>query len=308
MTTAYGAASRDGQLFQVASRQRDDLCGGRHPEGDLDRRYRQRSAHRQLYRQGLRRAQDHRHDAPQRPDQRLSDPKSKANVLGTELRRDGASLRLHGQTARSRAKATRRPQSRSAMAATNSAYLEQTIENQAGADNAGTQLALYFARKAPTHHHGLSDPGRSGPAEVRADLVRPADLVLEPEYRHPQAVCSTAQVHRPQGSGEGQALVARFSALYDLANPSTAQSNVTALFGTSTELRVVDPGPLPRGLRQSRAALFNPCAIRSMRPAVSPSAWATVSARAAVLASRPHVRRASRRVRPPAPRCAARPR
>ena len=164
----------------------------------------------------------------------LSDPKSKANVLGSDYvsMAQAFEFTTKGTIARESNQAA---QSRSAVAATNTAYIEQTIETVAGGDNAGTQLALYFARKAPTIttvYQILADPALLKFAQTSFGLPTSSSS----QNIDSQAALLQKKLKIPdlRDPAKVKTLVARFAALYDLANPSTAQSNVTALFSTST--------------------------------------------------------------------------
>ena len=164
----------------------------------------------------------------------LSDPKSKANVLGSDYANIAAAFEFTTKGTVGR-EANQTAQSRSALAATNSAYIEQTIETQAGNDNPGTQLALYFARKAPTItnvYQILADPA----------LLKFAQTLLNlPTSSSSQNIDSQADVLKTklkptdlQDPAKVKTFIARFSALYDLANPSADQSGIATLFGTAT--------------------------------------------------------------------------
>jgi hypothetical protein len=74
-------------------------------------------------------------------------------------------------------------------------YLRQTLEEQAGDENQGVRLALYFQRKAETIDELLRGSGGSGPVPGRAHNARPARFV---RHRHRQA---GRDVLRPPRSG-----------------------------------------------------------------------------------------------------------
>ena len=122
-------------------------------------------------------------------------------------------------------------------------YMRQTLEQNAGADNEGVRLALYFERKASsiTSAFGiLADPALAKvvytalglPDSFRsADIDRQAALIGER--------LNFEDFKDPELTGE---FLKRFTSLWELSNPSSPQASITALFaqppqaGISTKL------------------------------------------------------------------------
>ena len=165
-----------------------------------------------------------------------SDPKSKANVLGTNYAQIAGAFEFTktGTIAREPAATA---QSKTQLATTNSAYLEQTVEDEAGTNNPGTQLALYFARKAPTltnAYQVLADPALLKVAQTLLGLPAAASTTdIDVQAKQISNGIKFTDLTNPV---KLNALVSRFAALYDVANPSsTAQDNISLLFGGSSD-------------------------------------------------------------------------
>lgn len=163
----------------------------------------------------------------------VSDLKSAANKLGPSYANIAAAFEFTktGTIARESANAV---QSKAALAATNSGYLDDTIETEAGASNEGTRLALYFARKAPTivnAYQILADPALLKVAQTILGLSSTSTTNIDLQAKQIGNGIKTADLTNPV---KVNALVSRFAALYDLANPSTSQSDVSVLFGGSS--------------------------------------------------------------------------
>ena len=116
-------------------------------------------------------------------------------------------------------------------------YVRQTLEENAGADNEGVRLALYFERKAS----GISDP-----YEILADpaLLKVAQTALgiPPETgtqdidRQAALIAKRLDVADLQDPEKLDAFLTRFASLWDVRNPPSAvTSPALALIARPTE-------------------------------------------------------------------------
>lgn len=125
----------------------------------------------------------------------------------------------------------------SATTETISKYVQQTLERKEGEQNEGVQLALYFKRKASaiTTHMGLLGDKAvlkfvqtvfNIPAEAsKADL----DAQVRNLKKH-------IKIEDLQDPAKVEKLIQRFSAMWDMNNPTQATMNpILNLFGDSTE-------------------------------------------------------------------------
>ena len=161
--------------------------------------------------------------------------KSAANTLGPNYQKIAAAFEFTttGTIGREPAVAA---QSKTTLAATNSAYLESTVETQAGSTDQGTQLALYFARKAPSLTNAyqiLADPALLKVAQTVLGL--PASTSTTDIDIQAKQISNGIKFTDLTDPTKLNALVSKFSALYDLANPTnTAVDDVSILFGGSS--------------------------------------------------------------------------
>jgi hypothetical protein len=109
-------------------------------------------------------------------------------------------------------------------------YVRQTLESDAGDQNDGVRLALYFQRMAPTiksAYNILADPA----------LIKVAQTVLQiPPQSSQQDIAVQAQTISSrinlkdlQDPQKLQKFIQRFAVLYDLQNPSGASQPANAL-------------------------------------------------------------------------------
>ncbi len=111
-------------------------------------------------------------------------------------------------------------------------YLRQTLEVNAGADNQGVRLALYFERKAPevTSALGLlADPALLtvvqtalgiSPATSAVNIDKQADLIAE-----------RLDIEDLKDPAKLDELLQRFTVLWEVSNPQTAASVPNILIG-----------------------------------------------------------------------------
>jgi hypothetical protein len=150
---------------------------------------------------------------------RLTDPRWRDFVTTFNFARNGAAT-----TSFTRAKA-----------GTVERYEQQALEEQAGAQNQGVRLALYFQRKAPTINSTLEILADRALSEVvRTALgIAPASatLPLERQVATIEAKLDVADFRDPD---KLDAFLNRFTARWDIANGAAASSATTpAMFARS---------------------------------------------------------------------------
>ncbi len=160
--------------------------------------------------------------------------KSVANTLGPNYEDIAAAFEFTttGTIGREPAAAA---QSKTTLAATNGAYLEATVETQAGATDPGTQLALYFARKAPSLTNAyqiLADPALLKVTQTVLGL--PASTSTTDIDIQAKQISNGIKFTDLANPVKLNALVSKFAALYDLANPTNTVDNITMLFGSTS--------------------------------------------------------------------------
>lgn len=116
-------------------------------------------------------------------------------------------------------------------AGTVSSYLRQTVETQAGDENEGVRLALYFERKAPTITSGysiLADSALLKVAQTALGLSSQsgsADIDVQAKY-----IESRIDIKSLSDPDELKKFLTRFTAMWEVANPSsTATTSVATL-------------------------------------------------------------------------------
>ncbi|GEP03205.1 DUF1217 domain-containing protein [Methylobacterium oxalidis] len=116
------------------------------------------------------------------------------------------------------------------------AYLRQTIETQAGEEDTGVRLALYFARKAPdltSAYEILGDPALSQVANTVLGLPATSGAATsEALARRASLIEAKIDVASFRDPAKLEAFVKRFAAIWDAQNNAT-QAPVLALFGVS---------------------------------------------------------------------------
>ena len=114
-------------------------------------------------------------------------------------------------------------------------YLRQTLEQNAGVDNEGVRLALYFQRNAPTitsAYEILADPALS--------IVARTILSLPPEFAgtniDKQAEFFEEKIDFSEFSDPEKLnnLLQRFTSLWELENPSTTVTSASLFSSSST--------------------------------------------------------------------------
>lgn len=160
----------------------------------------------------------------------LADPKSKANTLGPAYGRMAAAFAFtkSGTVAREPALAA---QSKSQIFATTAAYLQQTMESEAGADNEGVRLALYFKRMAPTITSAFSVLADKALLKVVQTVLNlPASSKADIDTQAKQ-ITDKIKISDLRDPKKLERLMERFTTLYDIQNNTSATDKVSLLFG-----------------------------------------------------------------------------
>lgn len=116
-------------------------------------------------------------------------------------------------------------------------YVRQTLEEQAGDDNEGVRLALYFQRKADSiknFYQVLADPALA--QVVRTSLGLPDSIAsadIDKQYKMISERIDVETLGDPEKLDE---LLQRFATLWDVDHQAVSQevANATALFGGSS--------------------------------------------------------------------------
>jgi hypothetical protein len=120
------------------------------------------------------------------------------------------------------------------------AYLRQTLEENAGNDNEGVRLALYFERKASdvtSFYHILADPALA--EVVRTVLGLPASIAQADLDKQVQMMERRLDIKDFQDPEALQKFLRRFTAMWEINNPTTTpMSAAMALFSPPTEFGI----------------------------------------------------------------------
>ncbi|MCR4268345.1 DUF1217 domain-containing protein [Nitratireductor sp. ZSWI3] len=116
-------------------------------------------------------------------------------------------------------------------------YLRQTLEEDAGEQNEGVRLALYFQRKGPelrSYYEILADKALS--RVVRTALGFPEALAQADIDKQVEMIKDRIDLTDFQDPEKLQAFLTRFTTLWELENPSNPQqTSIAALFSQPTE-------------------------------------------------------------------------
>lgn len=162
----------------------------------------------------------------------LGDYKSTANTLGAKYHDMAAAFAFDTDGSILR-EADTAVQNRSDIAYATRTYLQNAMETEAGNDNLGAKLALYFARKAPditSAYQLLGDKALLKFTQTALALPTSSGADVDALAR---SITAKLDIKDLQDPAKVNKLVARFAALYDMQNGSTQQSMVLQLFGSS---------------------------------------------------------------------------
>lgn len=164
----------------------------------------------------------------------IDDSESFANKLSDRRYRDFVdtfNFARHGETATIFTKARQ---------GTVDKYLRQTLEENAGAQNEGVRLALYFARKGPdltSFYEVLADPALG--KVVRTALSLPESFASADIDKQVQLFESKLDIEDFSDPAKLDKFLTRFTSLWEVANPtSTAVTSASVLFSQPVEYGV----------------------------------------------------------------------
>ncbi len=160
----------------------------------------------------------------------LDDPRSTANTLGPKFHDMAASFQFTpaGMIAR---ELNVTAQSRTDIELATQSYLQNSMEADAGRDNVGVKLALYFARKASeltSAYDFLADKALLKFVQTALQLPASGGANVDVLAKSIEKRLDLADLKDPAKVNK---LVARFAALYDMQNGVNSQSLVLQLFG-----------------------------------------------------------------------------
>lgn len=120
-------------------------------------------------------------------------------------------------------------------------YLRQTLEEQAGDENQGVRLALYFERKAETvenFYQILADPALS--QVVRTTLGLPDSFATVDIDKQVELISDRIDLETLADPDKLDELLERFTALWDVdhSTESQAVSQIAQLFNTSAQFGI----------------------------------------------------------------------
>lgn len=116
-------------------------------------------------------------------------------------------------------------------------YIRQTLEEQAGDQNEGVRLALYFQRKADSISNFYEILADTALAEVVYTALGLPDSIASADIdKQVEMIAAKIDLETLGDPEKLDELLQRFAALWDLENPSVSQevANVSALFNSST--------------------------------------------------------------------------
>jgi len=113
-------------------------------------------------------------------------------------------------------------------------YLQQSLEEEVGADSNGARLALYFKRMMPEINTAYDILGDSALLSVfRTTFSLPSEMSSMDIEKQKALIDRNLDLEELQDPEELEKFITRFTAMYDLENDSSSNS-VSALFSSST--------------------------------------------------------------------------
>ncbi|MBP2559928.1 hypothetical protein J2T08_000668 [Neorhizobium galegae] len=123
-------------------------------------------------------------------------------------------------------------------------FQRQTLEEDAGADNMGVRLALYFERTAPTIKSGMEVLADDALSEVmRTALGMSADMIGADLDRQAKYIEDTVKIADFQDPDKVNKFLERFTAMWEISNPTDSYDplavfNSPSSSGISTDLLI----------------------------------------------------------------------
>jgi len=122
-------------------------------------------------------------------------------------------------------------------------FQRQTLEEEAGADNMGVRLALYFERTAPTIKSGMEILADDALSEVvRTALQLPDEIIGADLDRQAKYIEDVVNIEDFQDPAKVNKFLERFTAMWEIENPSEAYDPLAPFnapsSGISTDLLI----------------------------------------------------------------------
>jgi hypothetical protein len=115
-------------------------------------------------------------------------------------------------------------------------FQRQTLEEEAGEENPGVRLALYFERMAPSIKSGMEVLADDALAEVVRTVLQIPDEVAGLDVdRQAVFIEESLNIEDFQDPNKVNKFLERFSALWEMENPSDGGTNASALFAPSAQ-------------------------------------------------------------------------
>lgn len=120
-------------------------------------------------------------------------------------------------------------------------FVRQTLEVETGQQNEGVRLALYFARKAPTITNAYQILGDKALLQVfQTTFSIPAQTSGMDIDRKAKLVEDKLNLADLKDPPKLDKLITRFTAMYEMNNPSTSTSIPSLLIGGTTSIGIAD--------------------------------------------------------------------
>jgi hypothetical protein len=113
-------------------------------------------------------------------------------------------------------------------------FQRQTLEEEAGAENMGVRLALYFERTAPTIKSGMEILADDALSEVvRTALGMPDEIIGADIDRQAKYIEEVVEIEDFQDPAKVSKFLERFTAMWEINNPSETYDPLAAFNGPS---------------------------------------------------------------------------
>jgi hypothetical protein len=115
-------------------------------------------------------------------------------------------------------------------------FQRQTLEEEAGEENPGVRLALYFARTAPSIKSGMEILADDALTEVvRTVLQMPVEMASLDVDRQAAFIEEALNIEDFQDTTKVNKFLERFSAMWELQNPSDTGTSASVLFAPASQ-------------------------------------------------------------------------
>ena len=163
----------------------------------------------------------------------LTNPKSLANTMGSATRQLAAAFNV--STAGTISRDTGGAQSAKAAQMTDDGYMEQSLEDEAGASNQGVELALYFRRKVASGavtsaYSVLADSALLKVVQTALGISSSSDN--EDIDLQATQITNRLNLSSLKDPATLNKFISQFANLYDIANTASSDDTIATLFGS----------------------------------------------------------------------------